>query len=72
MPSNEILIQSVACNTSGLGKYFPQNLTSVGIVWSIDQEGRKEVEYILQQARELQSLLFHPSLLSLHALQVGE
>lgn len=69
-PSNEVLTQSVACNTSGLAwKYFPQTLTSVGIVWSRDQEGREEVKYILQQATKLQSLLFHPSLLSLLALQ---
>jgi len=58
-PSNEVLTQSVACNTSGLAwKYFPQTLTGVGILWSIDQEGRGEVEYILQQAEELQSLSF--------------
>lgn len=62
--------QSVACGDSGIAwNFHPQNFTSVGVAWSTKTEGRREIEYILDEIVHLQSLLIHPSLLGLLTLQ---
>ncbi|KAL9623305.1 MAG: hypothetical protein Q9160_002412 [Pyrenula sp. 1 TL-2023] len=68
--STQILSRSVACGDSGIAwKFHRKTLTSTGVAWSTNEEGREEIEYILDKVVHLQPLLTHPSILGLLALQ---